>query len=755
MIFNELQTQITEEQLNNFPKYVKEELIDALENIPFIKNLTSVNRPRIRDLKKDKYGRIVVNITNPHILEDMDYFRQSAIHFQKHNCYTFATPLRIKDSEFQQFWRKEKEYCLKGKLREDGEWISGYYYFYLNYSPILLTRPEEELEEVNIEKLIDDYVEQVLTDSVRSERIHEFPDVWDGDYLFFHYVEQGELAGRYGVTLKTRGRGYSFKINSMLARNYTHIPQSKSYAFASEGEYLTKDGLLNKTWDTLGWINTKTAWTKRLIIDQGMHKKSGYKDLATQTEKGYLSEVIGVTLKNEPERARGKRGKLIVYEEAGKFPGLVKAWGIARPSIEDGRYTFGYMIAFGTGGSAGVDFEGIEELFYKGKAHRVLQLQNVFDKNAQQSTCAFYHGEYLNRKGCYDKNGNSDVVKALIEIFQDRWEVIDSNSSPNAIVQEKADRSVTPQEACMRTEGNLFPVEELKNYLADIMPNLARFQGEHSVGDLLTSSDGNVVFKPNPTKQPCIEFPIKDNKNKEGAIEIFKHPVKINGQIPRLRYIAGIDSYDNDESTTTSLGSIFIFDLWTDEIVAEYTGRPMFADDFYDICLKMLKYYNALANYEQVNKGIYTFFRNKFALEYLCDVPQVLKSMGLAKDGYGNTSKGTSPNKFVNAWARRLQRDWMLSVYKGTEDDPIPNLRMIRSIGYIKEAIAWNPDLINADRVSSMGMLMILRAELSNIEHTIEDDSNSLADDPFFQNNYFNNSQKQRLAIQNNELIIN
>lgn len=40
------------------------------------------------------------------------------------------------------------------------------------------------------------------------------------------------------------------------------------------------------------------------------------------------------------------------------------------------------------------------------------------------------------------------------------------------------------------------------------------------------------------------------------------------------RYILGADPYDDDESNTMSLGSIFVLDLWTDRIVAEYTGRP-------------------------------------------------------------------------------------------------------------------------------------------------------------------------------------
>ena len=41
-----------------------------------------------KDLPRDNKGRIIVDITHPHILEDMDYFRPTALHYQKHGCIT-------------------------------------------------------------------------------------------------------------------------------------------------------------------------------------------------------------------------------------------------------------------------------------------------------------------------------------------------------------------------------------------------------------------------------------------------------------------------------------------------------------------------------------------------------------------------------------------------------------------------------------------------------------------------------------------
>lgn len=67
-----------------------------------------------------------------------------------------------------------------------------------------------------------------------------------------------------------------------------------------------------------------------------------------------MSSITGITLKNDPERIRGTRGKLVLWEEGGKFPGLLDAWRIEQPSVEtDDGVAFGLMVAYGTGGTEG------------------------------------------------------------------------------------------------------------------------------------------------------------------------------------------------------------------------------------------------------------------------------------------------------------------------------------------------------------------------------------------------------------------
>ena len=744
---NEVNTSLSTETFNSFSENIRYELSDVLDKIILVQRMIDPNREKAIDKEKDNLGRVIVDITNPHILENMDYFRLPAIHFKEFGKFTNAYPNQHPNSDYVKFWKQETRYCIDGKVRNsDGEWVTGYHYFYLNFSPIQLTEDKLAPSQKKTSK------------NTQADRVQDFPAIWDGDYLYYHYLEKAENNGEYGTVLKTRGRGFSFKGGSMTGRNMECIKQSRTFLMASETEYLNKDGIWNKFNDVLDFCAEHTEWpTGRLKDDQNkMHIRLGYKHSETSNPTGVKSEAFGVTLKDAPQKARGKRGKLIQWEEAGKFPGLLKAWSIARMSLEDGRSVFGLMVAFGTGGTVGADFEALEKLFYSPRGYRVHALPNVFDKVAGKGECAFFFPEYLNRKHCYDKDGNSDVIKALIEILEDREDIRKGTDDPTALTQEKADRPITPQEAVMRTEGNKFPVTQLKDYLEDIMPTIDVFWAEHLYGQLIQTGEREVVLKQD-VGHVIREFPIKDKTRVAGATEIFELPKKVKKSdgseyTPSGRYIGGIDTYDDD--TGTSLGSIFILDLWTDRIVAEYTGRPNTADDFYETCANLLLFYRATANYENNKKGLFGWFRNHHLLHLLCDTPQILKDMDLVKaqEAFGNKAKGTNATLPINNWALNLQVGWMkgnayteealeqieeLDESADLKEILLPKrLRTIRSVPYIKECIAFNEDG-NFDRISAMGMLMIYREDrqLYIGSHTGQEEDD-LTNDEFFNRNY-------------------
>lgn len=747
--FNKYQTPLTEELKDSLPKEVWLELLDYISEIEYIKRLIAPEH--IRGFAKDRPksqehtdGRIEVDISNPHILEDMDFFRERALYFEEHGRYTSLTPNPNPKSDYAEFWKEELRRWKYGLVREsDGEWIPGQLYFYWNYSPIWL------VETVGITK----------DGKKKGERKRKFPKPWSGDYLFYHYMEQGRSKGKHGKLLKTRGVGFSFKMGSISPCNMYTLPGSgnPNFHLASEKTFLSGDkGIWGKVLDTLDWIAETTPLPKMRLVDdtRNMNVQLGYKD-EYGTRKGLLSTVFGISLKDNPEKARGIRGPLIHYEEDGLFPNLEKAWGVNRKAVEDGDVAFGYMLAGGTGGTEGASFEGSEKLFYNCPAYNIYGIPNVFDRGATGDTlCGFFWGAYMNRNGCYDEtNGESDVIKALVEILKDRYTVKYNSSDPNAITQKKAEEPITPQEAVMRTEGTLFPVSDLKEYLESIAPKREAFLAEHYVGELIRDASGKVIWKPNADLYPIRSYD-KDS-NKTGCLEIFEQPkVNANGEIPRGRYIAGIDPIDAD--TGTSLFSMMVMDTFTDRIVAEYSGRPRLAEEAYEITLRVLEYYNAEANYESNLKGLFSYFDKKNALHRLCDVPQILRDMDYVKASnlYGNKAKGTHANKELNKWGRKLQADWMLTKAYGDDDDDRLNLHRLRSLAYIEECIKWNADG-NFDRVSAAGMLFILREDrYKRIQTAIQNQDKkikTLGEDTFFTKNYKNkNAINNTLNFDNN-----
>jgi hypothetical protein len=286
----------------------------------------------------------------------------------------------------------------------------------------------------------------------------------------------------------------------------------------------------------------------------------GYKDLDTGTNKGSGNEVLGVSAKDDIDKIRGKRANRIFIEEYGNFPKIMEMYRILLPSVQEGDISFGMMYLAGTGGSENSDFAGALEMMYNPKGYNLYAIPNVFDKNSQgKQFTIFFFGAYLNRKGCYNNDGVSDVIKALIEILYNCYVIKYNSTDPTAITRTKAENPITIQDAIMRRDSTIFPVAYLNDRLSQITEN------KHILEDVwvgeLSIRDGEVIFKPTPDNKAIRSFPHKDNKL-EGAIEIFKMPEKDkNGKVYSNRYYAGTDPYDDDTSETLSLGSLFILDI--------------------------------------------------------------------------------------------------------------------------------------------------------------------------------------------------
>lgn len=747
MKFNKYQTPLTDELLESLPEEVRNQLLDIINNVEFVRRLVSPDRQYAKDRPRDDKGRIIVDLANPHIVENIDYFRPTAIHYQKYGCFTNLRPNANPNSEFGKWIREEKRRCWEGYVREsDGEWVTGYMYWFLNYSPIMLSK--------------------IIKGTKRANRVEDFPEFWEGIYWRFHYMEQAANGGLYNnfeggqhcAELASRGKGKSFSLASILSHDFilgvNEVAHHRvmSVVTAYQKEYLTKDGVLNKFSSMANFCAEHTQFPRKRLKSsmQEMTWIMGYKDVELDVERGTLNNILGVSSKDDESKLRGKRAAHILIEEFGTFPRLTDMYNVLTPSVEEGDIVFGQIYMLGTAGDNESDFAGAQEIMYNPKGYRMYALPNVFDKNNQgRPNFVFFFPGYVNRKGCYNEDGVSDVIKALIEILMNRYTKKYNSSDPNTIIKVIAEVPITPAEAIVKTGVNMFPVTDLTERLQQLDSNPREFDDVYT-GELVVNKSGQIEFKPT-SAQPIREFPHKDNKI-EGGLEMFQLPEidRATGRPFNGRYILGCDPYDDDASNTMSLGSVFVLDLWTDKIVAEYTGRPLFADDFYEVCRRLCLYYNGRMNYENNKKGLFSYFSKNNCTYLLTDQLEFLRDKQMIKEiGYGNKAKGTNATLAINSYGRNLLRAWLLRptvVIQEIDGEPaevtIPALFTLRSRALIKELINYNSEG-NFDRISSMGMLMLLREDKmityqGNISREKQEKAskNYLGNDPFFNRNY-------------------
>lgn len=536
-------------------------------------------------------------------LHNTDKFRQAAIFFEKHGCYTLAP---VGTTDYNKYWEQETDRCKNGYIAPDGEGITGYNYFYLNYSPIF--------------KLVEtEYTDRNGDLRKRRERILQFPSFWDYDYYYFCAIEEAEQQGKHMAVLKSRQRGYSFKGASMLVRNYMLIPGSKNFAVASEQKFLIGDGLLTKAWQIMDFLDQHTAWAKQRLVSTRMERVSGYKvtdEFGKQTERGYLSSIVGITLKNDPERIRGTRGKLVLWEEGGKFPDLLDAWRIEQPSVEtDDGVAFGLMIAFGTGGTIGASFEGLKELFYKPNANNVLAFPNIWDDGRENTECGFFVPAYSNLESFdddgnqrfMDKDGNSLKELAIQNLIDQRNKIKDGGASQQSIDRFISERPMKPAEAVLELGKNIFPRKLLMDQLTRIRTN-KKLQSMKHIVDLEWDGNGQVKATEKPSGD-ITNYPLKKGDKPHGSVVIWEYPVK---DPPHGLYIGGC--LTPGEKVCTQRGLLNVEDVTLDDKLINKFGN------FVEI--------NNLQRYYKENEDVFrikmanSFRTTQFTSEhpiYVCD----------------------------------------------------------------------------------------------------------------------------------------
>ena len=352
--------------------------------------------------------------------------------------------------------------------------------------------------------------------------------------------------------------------------------------------------------------------------------------------------------------------------------------------------------------SGTVDFA---EMFYHPEAHGLMPFQNIWDDNASNTYCGFFHPVTWNLEGFYDEQGNSDIEAATKFEMDRRARIIKNSNSSVAIQQHVQEFALCPSEAFLTVSSNIFPTIELRNQLNKVEAhNLNLIKGQP-----VTLLEVNGVVKAIPDLKDELK-PILNQKPKEkdltGAVVIYEYPVD---NAPRGLYKIGFDPYAQDIGT--SLAAIYVYkgnlkgSYNNNTIVAEYVGRMQEADDVNKIALQLGKLYNAEVMHENMVSHVKNYFRLQKSLHYLAVQPDAVISKSIKNSTVARVY-GIHMNEQLKKDGAKYIKDWLLQVRDYDENgDPILNLETIYSKGLLEELITFNMK-DNFDRVMAFMMCM-------------------------------------------------
>ena len=747
--FNKCQTPLEDLRLDTYPKEVQEQWWDFLNNVPFIRWMVSKDRPLVSELPRDDEGKAIIDVTKPPILEHTEYFKQSARTWESTGMYNSLRPNRNPNSDYGKWIREERRRGWEGLVDPStGMWITGDYYWMLNYCPMHLVEKKP---------------------NGMSIRVVKHPKFWDGQFLVSHYFNQARVEGHHAIELASRGKGKTTLGAAMLAKRFILGEAEDNrqgiqclVTATDRTKLIGTNQILSVFIDDIDFSARETQFERARLKSsiQELAWQMGYKLTGSDVKYGSKNEVTGIISGVNQDKLNGSRGVLYLIEEAGIFKNLLDVYSMIRPSVEQGSSVFGEIIAYGTAGNDESDFTSFYEMFSSPEGYNIKSLPNVFDKEGQgRKEASMFYGAYMNYDdSCIDKDGNSDVTKALLNLCNDRYKVKYGSTDINTITKRISQYPITPQEAIIRSTGNMFPVTELTERLNQIDNNPLEYDDVY-VGEFIINPQGEVEFKPTVDK-PIRDFPLKDNKV-QGALEIYEMPQRDGaGNIPDGRYITAVDPYDSDQSETMSLGSFFVLDLWTDRIVAEYTGRPQFADDFYEVTRRGTMFYNAKCMYENNLRGLFAYYSKSNSVYLLAETPQYLRDRQLiGSTSFGNSAYGIRATPPIIHYGFRLIRDWLMKSSTKIEKNEkgedvevtVPNLYNLRDRALIKELMLWNP-VKNFDRVMSLVQLMLYREEKmilyqGNIQKG-EEKSDGMENDDYFTKNY-PGKRSQKISLYN------
>lgn len=451
------------------------------------------------------------------------------------------------------------------------------------------------------------------------------------------------------VLMKARGIGYSEINASILANAYNCRHDSINILAASFEKYLTKT--LDKVWAALNWLNDKTDggfFKLRQVADTATLKRASHYKIENgqKIEEGWMSQVQGI-LADTPNKIRGDRADLLVYEELGSWPNSKKAFiqGDALVGIQGNR--FGLKLGGGTGGDTGAALAGLRDMYRNPDVYDILEYKHNYTASGETTYSSYFipATTLVDREDCTDSRGWTDPKKGKAYYDGERAK---KAKDPEALLTYSAEYCYNAEEAFSLEGNNNFDKVILAEQLTAI--RVTKTAPPVEKGTLsYTYSSPNHTFQ-NVSGYKWIESP-------SGKVQILEHPIwtdlyksqqemirqsyqekgmryepPVYDNVMNNLYVAGIDSIDigaEDTSENTDNPSMFCivimkrqFGMQDPVIVAYYKDRPQHIRDAYKMAMCMVTYYQAIVNIEATRMNLYAWAREQGYYRYFMMRPR-------------------------------------------------------------------------------------------------------------------------------------
>ena len=507
---------------------------------------------------------------------------------------------------------------------------------------------------------------------------------------------------------------------SMTACMFTIIRQSMSIIACHDAKKVSDT--LRKVWHAMAFLDSETGG--------GMHKNKQLKntDLEKQAGEfiqqngnkipsGWQSTVRGIVA-DDPQKIRGDRTDLLIYDEAGSWPDLKKAVIQGEALVNIGGSRFGIKIIGGTGGDKGPALEGLKSIYYNPDAYDVLPFRHNYTQTGEQALTGFFIPAFAQVWECLDSRGYCDQTKAkaLLQKARDKF-----LNDPEGLIQHCAEYCWNAEEAFNLEGSNKFNRILVTDQLAEIRLHKRGPRPEH--GNL------EYIFKTGKQTKENIDG-FKWTPNANSKLQILEHPIwtkefqhsptykyydqeTIGTQYNEMRdlYIAGVDGIDigaNDTSKETRAPSDFciiilkrIMGLQEPQIVAMYKDRPGDEREAFKIAIRLCQYYNAKINIEATRKSFYTWSKDKGYGNMFVRRPKATMSSDLSK----------SVSNQIGTPATKQIIDQHTSLTAHFVDDYCHTIWFEE---ILQELISYNDEnKTKFDIIASLGMVFLLDQELS------------------------------------------